>query len=81
MKQEYNYLLLIGFWIMLWSFLPWVALPLFIIVSVKQFLAYRKQRQLQEVSLMIDRERWARMEGFTPSATEPDPADWWKNRE
>jgi len=75
MSNEYRYLLLVGFWIALWVFVPWVALPLFIIVTVRHFMSIRKQRK-QAVAVRIDRERWANMEGFNEQ--EQDPADWWK---
>ena len=78
MKNEYKYLLILGGWIALWSFLPWVALPLFIIVAARQFMAYRKQRKQNEVAKNIDRERWAKMEGFYECEQVADPADWWK---
>ncbi len=76
MNNEYRYLLLLGFWIVLWTFAPFIALPLFIIVTVRHFRAIRQQRQAQAVAVNIDRQRWAQMEGFNEQ--EPDPADWWK---
>lgn len=77
MNNEYRYLVTIAFWIVLWMFVPWVALPLFIIVTVRHFIAVRKQRKLQAISLLIDRDRWSRMEGLSESEKQ-DPADWWK---
>jgi len=76
MNNEYHYLGILAFWVLIWTFAPIIALPLFIIYSVRNFRAVREHRQNQEYAKRIDRERWAKMEGLTED--EYEPADWWK---
>jgi len=78
MNAEYRYLMILAFWVFLWVFVPFIALPLFIIVMVRHFVAVRKQRKQQEQAQALHQHdrHWYHMEGI--QSTGKDPADWWK---
>jgi hypothetical protein len=76
MNNEYAYLMQVVAWVLLWTFVPFIALPLFIVVMVKHFRTIRQQRKMQEraQALHVYDRQWSRMEGMN----EQDSADWWK---
>ena len=76
LSNEYRVLLTVAFWIFIWTFAPYIALPLFIIVVFKQFRDARRQRKLHEAQVAAN-DRWMRMEGLYEQQ-KTDPADWWK---
>lgn len=83
MRPEYKYLLIVGFWIALWTFFPLVALFAFIFqVSRHFYLLYRQSRRNKAAEPYRKHDkRWLEMEGFGAQETEmatADPADWWK---
>jgi hypothetical protein len=74
MKIEHRYLTQFVAWMVLWYFLPIVALPLMLFFVVRHFKALKVHRRNQEVAEVMHRydDRWAELEGFTEPEQEPE---------
>lgn len=81
MKQEYQLLIGVACWIIIWTFAPiFISLPLFIVYLVYCIRKIRRQRRFNEMvnQLHQNDRKWANLEGFEGDVAEKDESDWWK---